>query len=271
MNGRKLQLMVAKKRAPKRFERPPIVMVLPGRFYFILKDGYGYAPQDDRKLESVRRVYQKATMPASYTLVLEVIDNWAEKMPENVADSVVEYWIPVTTRDISLKLNNSYNTKEVIGNPLYQFVVCEDLSQVNHLVDVLLQIRYYPPPIPVPVIMRGLPQVKPEPGIKFTNPQYESIREVASEIGVNRSTLSRRLRSGKSLEKYANAINSNIPSAVAYKAINRNINLGEVLKGGRLEKKTSKKLDKLADSYGVSRRTLLKVMRGKINAGRKYQ
>ena len=80
-------------------------------------------------------------------------------------------------------------------------------------------------------------------------------------MSISKRSVNRRIREGKSIEKYSKALTTNVP-AVSLKALNRNINLEQLYGEETVTKKERNKIDKLAESYGVSTKYFLRVVRG---------
>jgi len=258
---------------PSRYNRPPILIVLPGELRFILKDGYGYG-QSQRKgpTELISKVFQKATTPPSFSLYENSIDNWIDRAPPQIAEMVQEFWLPVTEDDI-WKLEGKYELKQNLTNTVWYWVVAEDYNEINDIVFTLLRDVIYGDPIEPPKVpekIKRLPPMPPEKGEKFEPYQYEAIKEVSDELGINKRSVNRRIREGKSLRKYAIALDTDIPT-IALKALNRNISLDQLFGDERITVKEKKKINKLAASYGVSARHFIRVARGQRTLSKRFK
>ena len=261
-------MATSKRKQPAKFSRPPIIMVLPGELAVLLKDGYGYSKSrhvDDDVGEKINKLFQKATTPDSLALYENAIDEWADKAPEFIVDLVEEYWLPVRTEELSL-LPYGVEVKTNLTNPAWSWVVASDYGEIGEHIFALLaeptedwgwDIDY----VPVPEMIKRLPPLPPEPGERFRPYQYEAITEIAEELSISKRSVNRRIREGKSIEKYSKALTTNVP-AVSLKALNRNINLEQLYGEETVTKKERNKIDKLAESYGVSTKYFLRVVRG---------
>jgi hypothetical protein len=121
---------------------------------------------------------------------------------------------------------------------------------------------------PVPEIMRRLPQVMPK-GVPFTGEQTKIVKEIASLVGINPKTISRKIHTGKPLDTLKTALLSPVPF-LSYRAEKRNINERQLEGKERMDKENSRKIGLLADTLGVSKAYLQRVARGQRPIPKKW-